>query len=318
VSSAAGNAKPLITIVIASLCNEARSDLLRRACDSIRAMAGDLPYSIMVVANGRNVDTRVLEWLGERADVQLVRLQSGSHPLARRVGAEMADSELLGFIDDDDELMPDTLAQKLAYFREHPDVDVLVTDGLRINGSSVTRIFPPGGERSTDLVETMMRASWGAGALTLRLRNVDLAAFDAECRHMEWTLTALQLARHHAVGYLDEPTYRYYEDTPNSLSKLANHNLAGPAVWRRLSEAYAGTRYEQMVRRRYGTVCHAVSWECSRRGKMGDAWRFHAESLRCPGGLSYMPLTAKLLLLSLRGTSPKKMAAMQDPKRTPS
>jgi glycosyltransferase involved in cell wall biosynthesis len=318
VSSAASNANPRITIVIASLCNDARSGLLRRACDSIQAMAGGLDYSIMIVANGSSVSPRVLEWLRERPDVRLIQLHSGSHPLARRVGAEMARSELLGFIDDDDELMPDTLARKLAYFHEHPEVDVLVTDGLRINGSSVTRIFPPPGERSVDLVETMMRASWGAGALTLRTGRVDLAAFDAECRHMEWTLTTLQLARHHGIGYLDEPTYRYYEDTPNSLSKLANHNLAGPEVWRRLSKTYAGTRYEQLVRRRYGTVCHAVSWECSRRGNMRDAWRLHAESLRCPGGLAFTPLTAKLVLQSLRGESPEKPAAIQDPKSSAS
>jgi hypothetical protein len=278
-------------------------------------MAGSLPYSIMVVANGSSVSPRVLEWLVERPDVRLIRLHSGSHPLARRLGAEMATSEFLGFIDDDDELMPDTLEHKLAYFREHPDVDVLVTDGLRINGSSVTRIFPPAGERSADLVETMMRASWGAGALTLRTGSVDLAAFDAECRHMEWTLTALELARRHRIGYLDEPTYRYYEDTPNSLSKLANHNLAGPEVWRRLSKTYAATRYEQLVRRRYGSVCHAVSWDCSRRGNMREAWRLHTESLRCPGGLAFVPFTAKLVLQSLRGLSSGPAATMQDTKR---
>lgn len=301
-------------MVIASLCNDARSGLLRRACNSIRAMAGDLPYSIMVVANGSFVSPRVLEWLAERPDVRLIQLRSGSHPLARRLGAEMAESEFVGFLDDDDELMPDTLARKLAYFGEHSDVTVLVTDGLRIKGSSVTRIFPPAEERSADLVETMMRASWGAGALTLRTRGVDLTAFDAEFRHMEWTLTALELARHHGIGYLDEPTYRYYEDTPNSLSKLAEHNLAGPEVWRRLSKTYAGTRYEQLVRRRYGTVCHNTSWECSRRGNIRDAWRLHAVSLQSPGGLAFLMFSAKLVFMSLRCLAPRNGAALPDAK----
>jgi hypothetical protein len=146
----------------------------------------------------------------------------------------------------------------------------------------------------------MMRTGWGACALTLRSQNIDLSAFDAEFRHMEWTLTALELARRHQVGFLDEPTYRYYDDTPHSLSKRVEHTFAAPEVWRRLSKGYAGTRYEAAVRRRYGTECHHASWEYARRGRMHEAWRLHAESLRSPGGLAYVPFSAKLLFASLR------------------
>ena len=263
-------------------------------------MAGDYDYSIIVVANGARVSSSVLAWLATRSDIRVIRLRSGSHPLARRVGAEMAESEFLAFLDDDDELMPDTLGRKIAQFREHPEIDVLVTDGLRVNGSTVTKIFPPPEARWTDFVETMMHVGWGACSLTLRRKNIDLSAFDAELRHMEWTLTALELARHHQVAFLDEPTYRYYEDTPNSLSKLAEHNLAAPEVWRRLSKSYSGTRYDAAVRRRYGIMCHNGSWECARQGTMRDAWHLHAESLRSPGGAAFVLYSARLLFASFR------------------
>jgi glycosyltransferase involved in cell wall biosynthesis len=263
-------------------------------------MAGDCDYSIIVVANGPRVSSSVLDWLATRPDTRVIQLRSASHPLARRVGAEMADSEFLGFLDDDDELMPNTLARKIAHFREHPEIDVLVTDGLRINGSMVTKIFPPPEARRADLVETMMRTGWGACALTLRRQNIDLSVFDAEFRHLEWTLTTLELARHHHFGFLDEPMYRYYEDTLNSLSKSVEHSLAAPEVWRRLSKSYAGTRYETAVRRRYGRECHNASTVYARQGRMRDAWRLHVESLRSPGGLAWVPSSAKLLLASLR------------------
>ena len=289
-----------LAVVIASLCDDARSELLKRACDSVRAMAGEYDYSIIVVANGSRVSSSVIDWLTARRDVRVIRLRSGSHPLARRVGAEMADSEFLAFLDDDDEFLPDTFACKFAYFREHPDIDVLVTDGLRVNGAKVTKIFPPPQARSADLIETLMRTGWGACALTLRAQNVDLSAFDAEFRHMEWTLTTLELARRNLVGFLDEPTYRYYEDTLESLSKSAEHILAGPEVWRRLSKSYAGTRYSTIVRRRYGLVCHEVSWECAHRGSIREAWRFHVKSLWSPGGAAFVPFSGKLLFTSLR------------------
>ena len=294
------SARCLFTVVIASLCNDARGELLKRACGSVRAMAGDYEYSIIVVANGPRVSSSVLDWLATRSDIRVIRLRSGSHPLARRVGAEMADSEFLAFLDDDDELMPNTLERKIAHFRQHSEIDVLVTDGLRVSGTTVTRIFPPPEARSADLVETMMHAGWGACALTLRAQNIDLSALDAEFRHMEWTLTAFELARRYQFGFLDEPTYRYYETTPDSLSKSAEHNLAAPEVWRRLSKGYAGTRYAAAVRRRYGTECHNASWEYARQGRMRDAWRLHAESLQSPGGVAFVPFSAKLLFASMR------------------
>jgi hypothetical protein len=145
----------------------------------------------------------------------------------------------------------------------------------------------------------MMHTGWGACALTLRRQNIDLSAFDAEFRHLEWTLTTLELARHYQFGFLDEPTYRYYEDTLNSLSKSVEHNLAAPEVWRRLSKGYAGTRYDATVRRRYGRECHNASGEYARQGKMRDAWRLHVETLKSPGGLAFMPSAARLLLASL-------------------
>lgn len=294
------NSKNLFTVVIASLCSDARRELLERACDSVRAMAGDYDYSIIVVANGPRVSSDVLGWLEARPDTRVFRLRSGSYPLARRVGAELADSEFLAFLDDDDEVMPNTLAPKIDFFRKHPTVDVLVTDGLRINGSTVTKTFPPAEMRRPDLIETMMRAGWGASALTLRAQNIDLSVFDANFRHLEWTLTAFELAARHKMGYLDQPTYRYYEDTPDSLWKNADHIIAAPEVWRRLLISFSGTRYAAAIRRRFGVTAHNASWEYAQRGAIRKSWRLHFQSLRSPGGVSFLFFSAKLLFVSLR------------------
>ena len=290
----------LFTVVIASLCDDARIDLLKRAVGSVRAMAGSLDYCILIIANGPRVSPRVLEWIATQTDIRVIRLRSGSHPLARRIGVEIADSEFVGFVDDDDELEPDTLARKIAYFREHPEVDVLVTDGWRINGPRVTKVFPPPEKRSTDLVETLMRAGWGAGAVTLRMQRLDLTAFDTEVRHVEWTLTTLELARRFRFGYLDETTYRYYETTPDSLSKCAAHIFGESRVWRRLAHTYAGTPHEATARRNYLTAGREASWELAYRRKFRDASRIQLESLRYPGGLRSLPFTARLLFTSLR------------------
>ena len=117
-------------------------------------------------------------------------------------------------------------------------------------------------------------------------------------------MTAFALARHHRFAILDQPMYRYYENTPDSLSKSAEYGVAAPSVWQRLSEVYSGTRYEPMVRRRYGLECHWNSVRCARQGRLRDAWRFHADSLRSPGAASFIPYSAKLGLQSLRALFP--------------
>ena len=114
------------------------------------------------------------------------------------------------------------------------------------------------------------------------------------------TLTVVDLARHHRVAYLDEPTYLYHETTPDSLSKLAEHSLAAPEVWRRLSQRYSDTRYDVAVRHRYGRMCHDGAWECARRGRLREAWQFHRESLRAPGGATFLLFSVKLLYATVR------------------
>lgn len=290
----------MFTVVIASLCDDARGDGLKRACDSVRSMAAGHDYGIIVVANGPGVSPGVLEWLAAQADVHTIRLRSGSHPLARRVGAELADTEYLTFLDDDDELMPDTLGAKITFFREHPDVDVLATEGIIVNATAPGKGPKRSDARPSDTVRALMQRGWNACSLTVRAREIDLSVFDAELRHMEWTYVALALARRHKVGFMDEPTYRYHADTPNSLSKGMEHALAAPKVWRRLAELYRATPYRRVMLRRYGKECHYASLEAALRGKMRDAWHFYRESLRYSGARAIVPFSARFLSARLR------------------
>lgn len=285
----------MLTVVIASMCNEPRFEQLRRACDSVRDMARGHDYRIIVVANGSQVSDDVMRWLESRADVESVRLRSGSQSLARRMGAELADSEFLAFLDDDDELLPDTFAAKLAYFREHPDVDVLVTDGLWVDGATVKPIFPPGGQLPADTVDAVMSLPWGACSLTLRTKAIDLSVVDPQFKYFEWTLTALLLARKYRFGFLQTPTYRYYADTPNSLSKHAEFATAAPDLWSRLLEAYTSTPYVERIRRRHQLECHYVAWQFGKRGMFAKAWSYHMRCLGSFDGVRYLPFTLKLL-----------------------
>jgi hypothetical protein len=215
------------------------------------------------------------------------------------MGAELADSEFLAFLDDDDEFLPDTFAAKLAYFREHPEVDVLVTDGLKVDGSIVEPIFPPAGQLPADTVDALMSLAWGACSLTLRARAIDLSVLDPQFRYFEWTLTVLLLARKHSIGFLQASTYRYYADTPDSLSKHLEFASATPGLWSRVLEAYTGTPYVAKIRRRYLLECDYVARQFAERGMFADAWSYHVRSLASPDGVRYLRFTPRLLAYPL-------------------
>ena len=85
---------------------------------------------------------------------------------------------------------------------------------------------------------------------------------------MEWTLTALELARRHQFGFLDEPTYRYYETTPEFIveecrAQSSPRRRCG-ADCRRDTRVLATTPPCGAVTE---PMCHNVSWECARQGR---------------------------------------------------
>ena len=131
---------PRITVVIASACTRERGELLKRACNSVLADRSGLGQ-ILVVANGANCDASVLVWVAAQSSVQIVRLVSGDHALARRVGAELCRTEFIAFLDDDDEYLPDSLRMRIASLDAAKDASALVSNGLSCDGSNASSFF---------------------------------------------------------------------------------------------------------------------------------------------------------------------------------
>ena len=93
-----------------------------------------------------------------------------------------------------------------------------------------------------------------------------------------------------------------HHPTPRLRPPQTPHHLT---VWQRLSEVYSGTRYEPMVRRRYGLECHWNSVRCARprqaSRRLAIPRRLASFSRSC---VHSFPYSAKLGLHSLRALFP--------------
>jgi glycosyltransferase involved in cell wall biosynthesis len=290
--------KPRITVIIASACAPNRAELLQRACRSV--LTGDSGLGrVLVVANGPSCDTRILEWLRLQPALEVIRLASGGPGLARRVGAELAGTEFISFLDDDDEYLPDSLRIRVAYLDAHQDINALVTNGLLCDGGKESRIIPPLSMLSSNPVLRAMQHGWQAGMLTLRTKNVDLSALHPELGHHEWTYTALCLANTNSLALHDVLTFRYYK-TPGSLSQTAQHVLAEPAFWALALKALSSSPYERLARTRMGQALHDAAVVYYQNGDLRCAIRHHLAGLKYPGRTARYGLSAKLVVGALR------------------
>jgi hypothetical protein len=116
---------------------------------------------------------------------------------------------------------------------------------------------------------------------------------DIRITHMEWTYLALALARNHKLVHCDKPTFRYYSNTPNSLSKSREHLLSTPMIWHRLERLYSGTPFESDIRKRLQLEYRSLALLHASEGNAGAALKAGWRSLdlaTSPGAAFTLPI----------------------------
>lgn len=102
---------------------------LQRSCASVADQEG---LSIEhVVVDGGSVDGSV-EWLRRNPSIRHISESDRGMYDALNKGIEMAQGEVIGFLNCDEQYLPGVLTQVLDYFRKNPDVDIVFGDSLLI------------------------------------------------------------------------------------------------------------------------------------------------------------------------------------------
>jgi glycosyltransferase involved in cell wall biosynthesis len=117
--------EPIKISLIIPTCN--RVDMLRRALVSVLAQENCGSFEVIVVDDGSTDETVAMV----RSEFPAVRLLQQDHkgaPAARNLGIQHARGCYLALLDDDDELMPDSLAVRMKALDENLSVDMVCAD----------------------------------------------------------------------------------------------------------------------------------------------------------------------------------------------
>ncbi len=287
-----------LDVIVRTRADAPRSKLLFRALDSIQDQNGIKARPIVVV-NGQKFDASTLSVLEDRLGILLHRVEHASAGLALVAGRRLVTAPFFAYLDDDDELIADSLLRPLRWLESHPGCDALISNGhfVKDGGALSELIHITDHLRVGSPALSLMEDSWlQPGAFIFRTETIPLSMMDSGWSHMEWTHLAFELcAEHKRLHFMDIKTVRYY-DTTGSLSKRRQHQEAALDLLRLVShDARLDYEARRQAHRKYLRTLHTLAMAYWDRGQYMRAWRCHLGSLRLPYTFKYLLFSRKLI-----------------------
>jgi glycosyltransferase involved in cell wall biosynthesis len=285
----------VISVIIPTLCERTRGDLLRRAIRSVRC-CGELVSAILVIVNGRQVHEPLYRELSADSTLRIERLPRGSLAAACLHGVNLVQSPFFAFLDDDDEYLPGGLIHRCKLIEGA--CDFVTTNGFR--GTSSDVVFQPGGFDGSSPLASFARANWltSCGGL-YRTETVRGVFFERLPKYVEWTALSFRLLlAGMRFGYSEEPTFRIH-DTPGSASKSRGALYAAVDLLGELIDCPVAPSVRSRLKSRRSAAYHDLSDYHLQTGSMAGAWMYHMMSLRYLHGRRYLSYTHRLLLQTL-------------------
>jgi Glycosyl transferase family 2 len=285
-----------IAVIVPTLARRERADLLQRALASVFDQAG-VRVRPVVVVNGSEGDPALVARLEADERLDVMRLADADLPAAYRAGRARVTTSWFASLDDDDILLPDALATRLAAATAAPDIDVVVTNGICVAASGRRLVAADFARVAADPLNALADGNWLLpGAWLCRTATVGAELFAGMPRYLECTYLALQFAMRYRMHFVAAPTVEWSAGTPDSESGSPAYRLGQPDALKRLLELDLPPHVRACFRRRLAAAHHCIARHALASGRVGDAWRDHLRSLTVGrGSLQYLPYTLRLL-----------------------
>jgi glycosyltransferase involved in cell wall biosynthesis len=197
--------------------------VIRRAIDSLLAQTRR-PDEIIVIDDGSPDDLAgALAPYGE--SIRLLHKSNGGASSARNVGLDMAQGDVIAFLDSDDYWHPTKLEKQLAILQQYPEVGLVTSrytvkmaDGLSIDypfmgAASYDQVLVPHGSQIFDLAMLISTV-----AVVIRRQVLASARFDVTLKIAEDRDLWVRLLSRSSI-YLQSETTATVVESPGSLSR---------------------------------------------------------------------------------------------------
>ena len=248
-----------VGVIMPTLALRQRADALRAAITSAVSQSGVRAIPLLVV-NGSAHDPALVEELSARTDLRLTKLARADLPGALAAGREMVDTPWFCELDDDDLLLPGTLAALLARMDAKPACDVVVSNGIVRSHTGDRPLLTRITELAADPLSALAHQTWlSPGGALFRSSAVPARMFANLARYLEWTSLALRLARECRIAFVDRAGFVHHTDLPDSLWRSPNCVLGLPAAIRSLLAEELPPDLRRSLGQRLGAACHAAA-----------------------------------------------------------
>lgn len=288
-------AVPEIAVILPTVASRDRAAFLHEALSSILQQEGVRAIPTVVV-NGGAADPELVATLRRDSRMRVVSLSEADLPAALARGRDAVDTEFFSQLDDDDKFLPGALRVRLQALLADSSADAAVTRGLCRGAGVESETVASLDYARADPLTAILRDNWlYPGSALFRSETVDRSYFQDIPRHLEWTFFGTRLSLDRKVVFLNDVTFIYRTDNPESLSKRAEYTLERPHAFRKLLALDLPPAARRMVNRRLAAVHHDCSVIHLTESRLGMAWRSHLQCLRYIYGIRYIPYTRHLI-----------------------
>lgn len=290
---------PSVCVIVPTLARAARAALLRRALESVLGQAGVRAVPVVVV-NGSERDPELVAELAARRDLRRIELAEADLPAALRAGRAAVDTPWFAELDDDDILLPGTLARRLARASEDTGCAAVLCNGIVRDERGDRPLLRDVAAVARDPLGALGAGTWlSPGSGLFRSDALPVDVFEGMPHFLEWTYLALRLARDGRLCFLDEPGFVYHAGRPDSLWHSRECVRQLPASIGRLLALELPASLRRTFEERLTDALHGCAREALERGDRRAAWSAHLRALGGRRGWHHLPFTARLLARSL-------------------
>lgn len=220
---------PIVSVIIPT---KNRRALLERAIESV-AKQTFTDWEIIVVDDASSDDTRQFMEESKLNRMIYIRSESGQGgAVSRNIGIKNASGELIAFLDDDDEWLPEKLSMQVKCFKDNPGLGICYTGrasvvkGKRITGLSKKYSFKL--PEAADHFKAIMTDNFiGITSSVMIPKNIliDLNGFDENLAcYQDYDLFIRILKNRKAAG-IDEPLVKYYLENDVQHVSFTSENI---------------------------------------------------------------------------------------------
>lgn len=179
---------------------------------------------------------------------------------------------------------------------EHPEADVVVTNGLLRRDGQDTLHVPPDAGVATAPLRTLRDRNWLLpGSWLARTERIGLELINNMPLHRECTYLAVRFANDYRMRWVQEPTVVYHLGSPEAVSQSRDFLLGQTAALQRMVELPLPAWFRRHLRWTIAASYHESADVLLRAGELEEAWRLHLRSLVAWCGVRYLPFTRHLL-----------------------